>query len=286
MGRGAVLAGVLAALSAGCAGLGPRPFDGPDARRWEQRRELSRQARAAADSRDFARALDLLARLSESDPRSADAPARMAAIYVELGRVDDAAEAFGLALKRDADDVDSLIGLGRIEADRGHLDRAIDRFNAAIEIDPGQTGAHLGRARALERLGRPDEALASYFRALRIEPDTPEALMRVASIQLDRNQPESALARLDHLVELSPDDPDARAVRGRARVALQLTEGALDDLRFASERFPGRADLACMLALAFEQADDLDAARDAIAHAASIDPASPTVRAISDRLHR
>lgn len=286
MGRRAVLAGLLAACSIGCSAIGPRSMEGLDARHWEQRRELSRQARQAADAGDFARALDLLSRLAEADTRSADAPARMAAIYRRLGRIDDAAASYVLALDRDADDVDSLIGLGRIESDHGRLDQAVERFDAAIEIDPGQTEAHLGRARAMERLGRTDEAMASYFRALRIEPDTPEALMRVASIQLDRDQAESALARLDHLVELSPEDPDARAARGRARLTLRLTEGALDDLRFAADRLPGRADVACLLALAFEQADELPSAREAAALAESLDPNSPAVQALQERLRR
>ncbi|WP_158633531.1 tetratricopeptide repeat protein [Tautonia sociabilis] len=255
MGRRAFLAGLLAALSAGCAAMDRPTTLGlwPDSRTWEQRRELSRAARQASQSRDFGRALNLLGRLAEADPRSAEAPSRMGLILAELGRPQAAAEAFRDALARDPDDVDALVGLARIEADLGRLDKALAHLDAAIEVDPGRLDAHLGRARALEALGQTDDALASYFRVLRIEPDTPEALMRVASIHLERSQPESALARLDHLVELSPDDPEARARRGQARLALGLTDGAVDDLRFASERLPGRDDLALLLAIASGQ---------------------------------
>jgi tetratricopeptide (TPR) repeat protein len=278
--------GWLVIAVSGCAAMGPRASTGPDSKTWELRRELSREARQATEDRDFARALDLLAELAETDTRSADAPARMGRIHEELGQLDRASEAYQRALDRDADDIDSLIGLGRVELARGKATEAIAHFDEAIEIDPGQATAHIGRGQALELLGRTDEALAAYFRALRHEPDAERALGRVASIQLDRNQPESALARLDHLVELSFDNPETRIQRGRARLALGLTDEAIADLRFASEHLPDRADVAYLLALAFEQAEKTEDARTAVGRALELDPTSVLVRELAERLHR
>ncbi|WP_169972745.1 tetratricopeptide repeat protein [Tautonia rosea] len=286
MRRSVVSMGWLVIAVSGCAAMGPRGGTGPDSETWELRRELSRQARQATEARDYPRSLDLLAELAELDTRSPDAPARMGRIFAELGRLDQASEAFQRALDRDGDDIDSLIGLGQIELARGKATDAIARFDEAIEIDPGQATAHIGRGQALEELGRSDEALAAYFRALRHEPDASRALSRVASIQLDRNQPESALARLDHLVELSSEDPEARIQRGRARLALGLTDEAIADLRFASEQLPDRADVAYLLALAFEQADKLRDARLAAERALELDPHSVLVRELAERLHR
>jgi tetratricopeptide (TPR) repeat protein len=286
MRRSIVSMGWLVITVSGCAAMGPGAGAGPDSEAWELRRELSREARQATEARDFPRALDLLAELAETDTRSAEAPARMGRIYAELGQFDEASEAFQRALDRDADDIDSLIGLGRVELATGKPTEAIARFDEAIEIDPGQATAHIGRGQALEILGRTDEALAAYFRALRHEPDATQALSRVASIQLDRNQPESALARLDHLVELSFEDPETRIQRGRARLALGLIDEAIADLRFASEHLPERADVAYLLALAFEQADKTKDARTAAARALELDPNSVLVRELAERLHR
>lgn len=286
MRRSIVSMGWLLIAVSGCAAMGSRASIGPDSEDWERRRELSREARQATEAHDFPRALDLLTELAEIDTRSADAPARMGRILADLGQLDQASEAFQRALDRDADDIDSLIGLGRIELTQGRAVEAIARFDEAIEIDPGQATAHIGRGQALERVGRADEALAAYFRALRHEPDASQALHRVASIQLDRNQPESALARLDHLVELSSEDPEARLQRGRARLALGLTDEAIADLRFASEHLSHRADVAYLLALAFEQADKLKDARTAASRALELDPNSVLVRELAERLHR
>ena len=282
----AVIAGWLTIFVSGCAALGPNANQGPDSKTWELRRDLSRQARQAAEAREFDRALRLLGELAEADPRSAEAPARMGSIFEELGQTEKAAEAFERALSRDGNAVDALIGLGRIELIQGKPQEALERFDAAIEIDPGQASAHVGRGRALEQMNRTDEALASYFRALRHEPDTLAALNRVATIQLERSQPESALARLDHLVELASEDAETRVLRGQARLALGLIQEAIDDLRFASDHLPDRADVALLLALAFEQANDQPAARDAIARAMELDPMSPTVREHAERLWR
>ena len=286
MRQGAVLAAMLAIASAGCAAIDPAPPGAPDPATWELRRNLSRDAILAAEAGDPGRALALLRQLAEADPRSAEALARIGRILMDLGRDTEAADAFSQALKRDPEYVDALIGLGRVELRRGRAALALEHFDAAVEIDPDQPDGNVGRGQSLEALGRFPEAMAAYFLALSGDPDDRDALVRLASIQLDRRQPESALARLDQLVELSPEDPEARLLRGRARLALSLTDDALDDLRFASDHLPGRADAAYHLALAYEQADDLDAARDAADDAARLAPSSPVIQTLADRLRR
>ena len=279
------VAGLFVALG-GCAGLDRSKPQGPDPQTWQQRRALSREARRASDEGRYGDALGYLEELARLDPESAEPLVRIGGIREQTGRPDLAATVYQEALERDDDYIDAMIGLGRADLARGSLESALARFDAAIEIDPGQVAAHTGRGRTLEALGRTEEALASYFRALNGEPDTPEALERVAAIQLGRSQPESALARLDLLVELSPEDPEARLLRGRARLAIRLTDDAIEDLRFAAEHLPGRPNVLVPLALAHEQAGDLDAARQVAGQAEAIAPTMPDVLALNERLNR
>ena len=280
------IAGILLAAGGGCAALDRSSAHGPDPQTWQQRRMLSREARRASDEGRYGEALGYLEELARVDPESAEPLVRIGGLREETGRPDLAATVYREALERDEDYIDAMIGLGRADLAGGLLESALGRFDEAIEIDPGQVAAHTGRGRTLEALGRTEEALTSYFRVLKGEPDTPEALERVAAIQLDRNQPESALARLEHLAELTPEDPEARLLRGRARLAIRLTEDAIDDLRFADEHLPDRPDVLVPLALALEQAGDLDAARGVVDEAEAIAPDSPAVLALSERLNR
>ncbi len=135
-------------------------------------------------------------------------------------------------------------------------------------------------------MGRTDEALAAYFRTLELDPSAEPVILRIATIQFARNQPDQALARLDQALELVVDDPEAHYQRGRAHLALNHLPQAIEDLRFAADRYSQRADVFFYLALAcsadHKTADALQAAE----HALKLAPNDAATRDLSQRLRR
>lgn len=294
MGRRAAfaVAGCLAVatgLAAGCvASRSGASSAGPSPEQLALRRDLSREAQAAIDRRDWPAALDALGRLAAAEPRSAEVHHRLGSVWQAQGRPDYAEHAYRKALELDPDYAAALVGLGQVEAQLGRLVGSLEHLDLAIELDPARGEAHLARGQTLEALGRSDEALAAYFRALEFEPTSTAAMLRVATVQLAYGRSEQALARLDQILELTPDDPEARWRRGRAYLALGRPDRAVEDLRKASLRWPDRPDVYYDLALALSatQPPQADAAIQAAEHARQLAPGWAQARELSERLKR
>jgi tetratricopeptide (TPR) repeat protein len=249
-----------------------------------QIQQISVDAQAAIDRRDYERARVELLQLANQAPGSAEALQRLGGVLMLEGRFDDAEACFRSALKHDPNYVQALIGLGEAEAERGDRESALKRFETAIEIDPYRSHAHFCKGRLLDAMGQPDQALAEYFRALEFDSNNPEISLRIAAIQLARNQPDQALARLDQAVELAAGNAEARLLRGQAYLALGYIPQAIVDLHSAATQMPDQPQVYYYLALAFEAdrkpAEALRAAQQALRLA----PEDPGARGLTERL--
>jgi tetratricopeptide (TPR) repeat protein len=86
------------------------------------------------------------------------------------------------------------------------------------------------------------------------------------------------------VVELAPDDAEARALRGRTYLALRQFRKAADDLRVATQRFPGRPDIVYQLAVALDGDHKPAEALRAAEAALRLAPDFADARALSHRL--
>ena len=86
-------------------------------------------------------------------------------------RLDEAARAFGEALRADARYWRAAAALARVESARGDLDAAARAYRRWIEADPRSFDATLGLARTLHRQACVLEAIALYSDALAIRDD-------------------------------------------------------------------------------------------------------------------
>ncbi len=168
---------------------------------------------AAADAFDAEAFEDALARADEAlarAPRSVPALHYRAAALAELGRIEDAREAYDRALDLGKDDLDLLLGaadfhvnvLQEDEGDRGWLERGYDL---------ARRGARLARKGG-------DRALTGEFACLE----------GVALNQLGRST--EALARLDEALAAHPGSVDVRLERGFALYELCRFEEAREEL--------------------------------------------------------
>ncbi len=285
----AVIAGCCLTLGLvpGCAGIRLRReklAETPAAA--ELRAELSQAATAAMDRQDYAQARVDLERLLAQSPRSAELNFRLGKVLQAQGELTGAQAAFRRALELEPHYVGALVGLGQIQARLNRPELALQRFEQAIEADPHRAEAHFARGQTLETLNRLDDALAAYFRSLELDPAASPAIVRVAALQRDRGQPDQALVRLDQATELAPEDPEVRFQRGMTLLALNRPGSAIEDLSFASDRTPDRADVLLGLARAFEADRKPELARQTADRALRAQPDSPVARELSERLRR
>ena len=99
-------------------------------------------------------------------------------------------------------------------------------------------------------------------------------------------RPTRALFRLEQADLLSPEDPEIRYRKGLCLIALKQPARAIEDLTFATEHAPQRADFLVSLADAYDADRQPERARQALERAARLQPGSPIARQASERLSR
>lgn len=250
------------------------------------RQALSRSAQAAADRQDWPQARAMVDHLVAAAPASAEARQQRGRVLLAQGDPRAAMAEFQDALALDDAYAAALVGLGLAETRLGMLQQAVEHLEQAIELDPKRGEAHLARAQALEAFGRGREALASYYRALEFEPGNADAMIRVAALQVDGGHPEQALARLEQALEVAPNRPEAWHQRGRARLAIGDSKGAIDDLKTASRGRPNDSQVFFDLALALERAHEREPAQKAAEEAIRLAPQHAAASALLERLRR
>ena len=123
---------------------------------------------------------------------SADACFEAGCSHSNLGRYQEAIEAFKQAIRIKPDHVKAYLNLGIAYADNGQHEEAIISYKNAIRIKPDYTDAHCDLGVTYARQGRHQEAIDAYKQAIRIEPDLAEAHFNLGVNygKLGRNQDE------------------------------------------------------------------------------------------------
>jgi predicted Zn-dependent protease with MMP-like domain/Flp pilus assembly protein TadD len=192
-----------------------RPDDSPEA---------VRLVEAAADAFEAGRPEEALARADEAvalAPRSVAALHYRAAALAEVGRLEDAAEAYERALAAAKDDIEVLLGAADLLVNRLHpddpdqesLERGLGlaRRGGKLARKAGDAGAAaelaLVEGAALNQLGRPDEALPRLADAARELPESVDVLLEQATALYELCRLDEAREVLVRAERLDPDDP-------------------------------------------------------------------------------
>ncbi len=186
---------------------------------------------AAAEAFDDGRFEDVLARAEEAlraSPASVPALHYRAAALAELGRTEEALEAYDRALARGRDDPELLLGAaeflvgvgGEDEPDRELVERALDlaRRGERVARRAGDRGlaAELAyvEATGLNQLGRAGEALERLALAEAELPDSVDVLVEKGFALYELSRFAEARRALERAVRLDPDDAWAQHTLG------------------------------------------------------------------------
>jgi Tfp pilus assembly protein PilF/glutathione synthase/RimK-type ligase-like ATP-grasp enzyme len=116
----------------------------------------------------------------------------------DLGRIDDALQAYVELLGREPTHFGGLTNLGSLLFERGYLAQARPYISAAVKLHPADPVALVNFAQ-LQASGDDDfdAAIATYTSSLQIKPDFLHAHLGLAAIYTETGHPELAQAHLD-----------------------------------------------------------------------------------------
>lgn len=254
---------------------------------------------------DVARAIRIGQELVRRSPESATFHARLGALLVKTGRLDDAAPELAEAVRLQPDHAEARSNLGHVLVRQGTFDEAAVQLAEAVRLRPELAEAHFGLGLAESARGNHAEALAAFERAVALDPASADAHMHLgnAYARQDRRlpavreyqaalaaRPDFALAhhnlatllargdRLDdaltHAREATRLAPELAAAHDQLGKLL-VEDGRTDDaiaafttaVRLAPETPEFRDDLAAAYAAAGRSDDALSAGREALAKA-------------------
>ena len=215
-----------------------------------------------------------------------------------LGRVlylaarhEEAAEAFGEALRLDSGRQDTRLYLGKSLVVAGGFEAALEHLSGAVAAAPKDAEAHYFRGRAFEGLGRLSEAARAYERAVALGPEYADALYSLGRVLHREGRTEagdSVLVRFEALaargeaglaaaraaVQRQPRDLlSRRALAARLIAGGRLSE-AREQLLVARAVEPGHAGVLFDLGLVLARQQDWAGAIGALLEAVRIEPDS------------
>ena len=126
-------------------------------------------------------------------------------LKIAAGKPDEAAREFELALKRRPNLVAAHLGLGNALALMERNEEALSRYEAALALRPQLPQGQFAAGFVLARMGRLREAETRYRRALVARPDFAVAWMNLGSLLREQGNEVFAEAALRRAAELRPD---------------------------------------------------------------------------------
>jgi Tfp pilus assembly protein PilF len=180
----------------------------------EAARALYEKALAAAAAGEHKQAVSELKAALEIHPRYPLALNELGGQYMRLGRLDDAADAFGAASKLVPDEPVLRINYGILLIRQKKYAEAEVQLARAVALDGESAAAHLHRGHALIRLGRGALAETELRLAVKLGgPGLATAHRYLGALYVERGDDARAAVELEEYLRLAPDAADAEQVR-------------------------------------------------------------------------
>jgi len=125
--------------------------------------------------------------------------------YKDLGRHEEAIEAYKQAIRIKPDYVDAHIWLGNAYSDLARYEEAVSAYQQAINIKPDNASAYFYFGASLHKSGRHKEAIKLLKQAVTIEPYNTAFYGCLGSIYSSLNSFDDAIAAYSKAVEIDPN---------------------------------------------------------------------------------
>ncbi|HDZ62757.1 MAG TPA: tetratricopeptide repeat protein, partial [Nitrospirae bacterium] len=125
--------------------------------------------------------------------------------YSDLGKYQEAVDAYKQAIRIKPDDANAHIVLAFAYSELGKYQEAIDANKQVIRIKPDYASAHFGLGLAYGALGKYQEAVDAYKQAIRIEPDDALAHFQLGSAYSSEMRYKEAIEAFKQAIKIKPD---------------------------------------------------------------------------------
>ena len=160
---------------------------------------------------------------------------RLAELYYEVERFDEAAAQYERALELDPSEANVLYKLALVRFRGGREAEALDALNRAAALREGFWEAYFLRGAVFRALGGLDEAEADFLRALTLRPEAKHARKALIDLYIETRQADKAMALVRDEIDANPEAPepylhlaDVHAIAGRNADAIEAVGLALE----------------------------------------------------------
>ncbi len=197
-----------------------------------------RWVNALIDGGDTEQAERLITALTRENSQSAEVMEGAGAVFRRLGRDEDAAVAFGVALELSPGRTSARIDLARTFVRLGRLNVAQETLAQGMALAPDRPELLTAQGDLLALRRNSQGAIVAYEAALAANPAYWQAADGLARLYLTQGRPDRALDVAAVARETRPDVFQVHAIEGDALRALGRTDEALDAYRQAATLAP------------------------------------------------
>lgn len=248
-------------------------------------RRLSRQGLKAAREGEWTVAETLFSEALDVSSTNDAAHRGLAETLWQRGQRDDSIKHMKQAVQLSAGDPKHLQRLGRMYLEEGRVDEAARQCEIALQSDRSWAALWSLWGDCELARGRNDAALAAYHRALSLQPDYPYVQLQTAEIYHSDGRYGRLLATLDRVkdrpVAIQSSETDGQIVAGRVDLLRGLAMRELgrhgEAIRYfakAAEKNPADATPRLQLAAAAMAEGQVDVAQSWLSQAMQIDPSA------------
>ena len=145
---------------------------------------LYAKATAAAETRDFDRAIQYYDEAIAVNPSHAETYYKRANALRNLGRLEEAIAGYDAAIGRKPDYAYAYCNRGVVQQTLGRFAEAVASFDKAAALDPADPLVPYNRALLMQDFDRWEEALTGYDRTIALSPEHADAHFNRALVQL------------------------------------------------------------------------------------------------------
>ncbi len=149
----------------------------------------------------------------------------LGAVLQGLGRLQEAVESYGKAIRLKPDYAEAYFNRGNALKELGQLVLAVESYEKAIQFKPDYAMAYSNRGNVLQELGQLANAMESHDKVIQLKPDYAEAYYNRGNVLQELGQLKQAEKSFEKAIQFKPDF--AMAYSNRGNVLQELGQLAL-----------------------------------------------------------
>ncbi len=172
------------------------------------------------------------------EPDYKEANFHLGILYKNLGKLDAALNYLNKTVELDSSEGDAYYYMGLIYLNRGEHDRAIEMFGKSLKIMPEHSFAHYSLGLAYYQMERLDDAVEEYKKALALNPGDTQAHNALGMAFLKAEDFDDAVEHFNNVLKINPRDCYAHYYLGAVSFRTHHYSEAIEEFHKAVETGP------------------------------------------------